>query len=121
LVDGDEECGDIAESADDFGVGLDGVEIDEREEPGAAISAADGEDGFDRGICEGPIEVIGALLIGASEVGPFGHEVGGKYGFERERFDPFLKIVEVFLASDWASGGDEGNSVAGPEGLGFDG
>lgn len=118
MIDGDEKGGDIAVSAEDFGVLADQIEVDLGEEPGAPIAATDGEYGFDFGVFECPMEVVESFLIGTSEIGPGAHEVRGIDGDEAEGFNAGAKCGEVFGGSDRGSGGDEGNLVSGFEGLG---
>lgn len=120
LIDGDEEGGDIAVSADDFWVLADEVEVNAAENSGATVSSSDGEDGFDFWVRKCPVEVVKALFIGATEVGPGLHEVGGVDGNEAEGFGTGSEFDEVFGLSDGASGGDEGDFIARFEGFGGD-
>jgi hypothetical protein len=64
------------------------------------------------------VEIVETFLIGAAEVSPGAHEVGGIDRDEAERFDAGTECREVFSGTDGGCGGDEGDLIARLEGLG---
>ncbi len=67
-VEGQVERGDVREADEDLGMGTDRFEVQPVEDPHGAVAAGAGEDGIDFRIEKGLHQLLGAPLVGSSEI-----------------------------------------------------
>ena len=76
------ERSDVAVADEDLGIGADGPVVQEREESGSAVAAADADYGLDLAVGEHPHQVTRAVAVAAGEEAPALADVRSELGFE---------------------------------------
>ena len=87
--------GDVAEADQELGIGPDPIEIEMREDAGAAPAAAHRENGADLPVGEHRIEVGGALLVRAGEIAVAAQEMRGELGDQAHGADRRLDLRKI--------------------------
>ena len=91
---------DVGEPHDPLGVGLESGGIEEGEEPGAAVSAAEGPDGSDRRVTEARVEDVRPVGIGAAEGMVAGRETRREDGGEPRGADGLGRLGDSLLRGE---------------------